>query len=444
MATRNHRAAAAPQPANRGAARVAGKQKAAAAGTRRALGDIGNVVSDALDRAIKLPEGIHRPITRSFGAQLMKAALANKNADAAVAPAQPVAARAVTKPARKVTTKNVPRPGAGQAPKENKKPSAEGAAAGSGRSVQKNRRKKPACTLSTVLSARSKAACGLTEKPKEPIEDIDKFDGDNQLALVDYVEDIYTFYKTAQHESRPIDYMGNQPELSPRMRSILADWLIESHRRFQLMPETLYLTIYIVDRYLSLQPTPRRELQLVGVAALLIACKYEEIWAPEVNDLIHIADGAFNRSQILAAEKAILNSMEWNLTVPTPYHFLLRFAKAAGSADEQLQHTINFFGELALMDYGMVMTNPSTAAACAVYAARLTLGRSPLWTETLKHHTGLNEQQIMEGAKTLVGSHAASASPDARLKAVYQKYATEQFGRVALHPPAPTALPDLV
>jgi G2/mitotic-specific cyclin-B, other len=61
----------------------------------------------------------------------------------------------------------------------------------------------------------------------------------------------------------------------------------------------------------------------------------------------------------------------------------------------QLQHTINFFGELALMDYGMVMTNPSTVAACAVYAARLTLGKSPLWTETLKHHTGLNEQQIM-------------------------------------------------
>nr|AAA20238.1 cyclin IbZm [Zea mays] len=445
MATRNHRAAAAPQPANRGAARVAGKQKAAAAGTRRALGDIGNVVSDALDRAIKLPEGIHRPITRSFGAQLMKAALANKNADAAVAPAQPVAARAVTKPARKVTTKNVPRPGAGQAPKENKKPSAEGAAAASGRSVQKNRRKKPACTLSTVLSARSKAACPVTEKPKEPIEDIDKFDGDNQLALVDYVEDIYTFYRPPMHESRPIDYMGQtSPELSPRMRSILADWLIESHRRFQLMPETLYLTIYIVDRYLSLQPTPRRELQLVGVAALLIACKYEEIWAPEVNDLIHIADGAFNRSQILAAEKAILNSMEWNLTVPTPYHFLLRFAKAAGSADEQLQHTINFFGELALMDYGMVMTNPSTAAACAVYAARLTLGRSPLWTETLKHHTGPQRAADTGRAKTLVGSHAASASPDARLKAVYQKYATEQFGRVALHPPAPAALPDLV
>lgn len=448
MATRNHRAAA-PQPENRGAVRIAGKQKdAAAAGrpnaTRPALGDIGNVApSDVLDGGIKQPEGIHRPITRSFGAQLMKAALANKNA---VAPAQPVAARAVTKPARKLPAKNIPRPE--QAPKENRKPTegaakdpegnrkpSEGAAA-----VQKNGRKKLVCTLSTVLSARSKAACGLTEKPKPLIEDIDKFDGDNQLALVDYVEDIYTFYKTAQHESRPIDYMGNQPEITSKMRATLTDWLIESHQRFHLMPETLYLTIYIVDRYLSLQPVPRRELQLVGMAAMLIACKYEEIWAPEVNDFIEIADCAFNRHQILVAEKAILNSMQWNLTVPTPYHFLLRFAKAAGSADEQLQHMIYFFGELALMDYGMVTTYPSTVAACAVYAARLTLKKSPLWTETLKHHTGLHERQLMEGARMLLRSHAAA--PDANLKTVYEKYAVERFGRVALHPPA--ALCDLV
>jgi G2/mitotic-specific cyclin-B, other len=76
--------------------------------------------------------------------------------------------------------------------------------------------------------------------------------------------------------------MGSQPEVNPKMRAILADWMVEVHRRFELMPETLYLTIYIVDRYLSLQPVLRRELQLVGIAAMLIASKYEEIWAPEV------------------------------------------------------------------------------------------------------------------------------------------------------------------
>jgi hypothetical protein len=54
------------------------------------------------------------------------------------------------------------------------------------------------CINLLLCSRRCQAACGLTEKPKPLIEDIDKSDGDNQFALVDYVEDIYTFYKTAQ------------------------------------------------------------------------------------------------------------------------------------------------------------------------------------------------------------------------------------------------------
>jgi hypothetical protein len=76
--------------------------------------------------------------------------------------------------------------------------------------------------------------------------------------------------------------MGRQPEIDPNMRAILVDWLVEVAHKFDLMPESFYLTIYIIDRFLSMQAVPRRELQLVGVAAMLIACKYEEIWAPEV------------------------------------------------------------------------------------------------------------------------------------------------------------------
>ena len=76
--------------------------------------------------------------------------------------------------------------------------------------------------------------------------------------------------------------MDSQPEINFKMRSILMDWLTEVHRKFELMPETLYLTINIVDRYLSVKTVPRRELQLVGISSMLIACKYEEIWAPVV------------------------------------------------------------------------------------------------------------------------------------------------------------------
>ncbi|XP_028088685.1 cyclin-B1-4-like [Camellia sinensis] len=78
------------------------------------------------------------------------------------------------------------------------------------------------------------------------------------------------------------EFVIAQPEINSKMRSILIDWLTEVHRMFELMPETLYLTINIVDRYLSMNVVPRRELQLVGISSMLIACKYEEIWAPEV------------------------------------------------------------------------------------------------------------------------------------------------------------------
>ena len=39
------------------------------------------------------------------------------------------------------------------------------------------------------------------------------------------------------------DYMGLQADINAKMRSIIVDWLIEVHRKFELMPETLYLTL---------------------------------------------------------------------------------------------------------------------------------------------------------------------------------------------------------
>lgn len=90
-----------------------------------------------------------------------------------------------------------------------------------------------------------------------------------------------------QHASRPHDYMNSQVEINAKMRAILADWLIEVNHRFQLTPETLYLTFNIIDRYLSTETALRKEFQLVGVSAMLIASKYEEIWAPEVVKAAH-------------------------------------------------------------------------------------------------------------------------------------------------------------
>jgi cyclin B len=83
------------------------------------------------------------------------------------------------------------------------------------------------------------------------------------------------------------------------MRAILVDWLIEVHYKFKLMPETLFLTMNLIDRFLERSDVLRTKLQLVGVTAMLIACKYEEIYAPEVRDFVYITDKAYTREEIL-------------------------------------------------------------------------------------------------------------------------------------------------
>nr|CAB58998.1 CYCB1-1 protein [Petunia x hybrida] len=414
---------------------VGGKQKNGQAdgrNNRRVLGDIGNLVTGAPVIEGKPKAQISRPATRSFCAQLLANAQAEKNK------VKPLAEVVNKVPAKK---KASDKPAVQEAvivispDEEVKKKTIEKSP------LSKRKAKKTGKTLTSTLTARSKAACGLSNRPKNEIDDIDAADAANHLAVVEYVEDIYNFYKLTEDESRVNNYMEFQPELNHKMRAILVDWLIEVHRKFELMPESLYLTINILDRFLSMKTVPRKELQLVGISAMLIACKYEEIWAPEVNDFMHISDNVYTRDHILQMEKAILGKLEWYLTVPTPYVFLVRYIKAAMPSDDQeIQNMAFFFAELGLMNYTTTISYcPSMLAASAVYAARGTLNKGPLWTPTLQHHTGYSEEQLMECTKQLVSYHKGAA--ESKLKAIYRKFSSPDRGAVALFPPARNLLP---
>ncbi|XP_031123075.1 G2/mitotic-specific cyclin S13-7-like [Ipomoea triloba] len=386
---------------------------------RKVLRDIGNLRNAPLDQ-------IGRPITRGFCAQdkIKKPVVAAQKKEAAVKPS----------PARSVIVIS--------SDEEDEVEILSG----------KNK-KKTGKTFSSTLTARSKAACGITKKQQnEQILEIDAADSGNELAVLDYVEDIYKFYKLSEDEGRVGDYMAAQPEINAKMRAILVDWLVEVHRKFELMPETFYLTVNLIDRFLSMKTVPRKELQLVGISAMLIACKYEEIWAPEVNDFIMISDNAYVRAQVLAMEKTILGKLEWYLTVPTPYVFLVRYIKAAaaaaaacgGGADDgkEMENMSFFLAELGVMNYSAaVVYGPSKLAASAVYVARCTINAAaaPRWTETLRHHTGFSEEEIADCAKMLVGFHSGAA--ENKLKAVYRKFSSPERGAVALFPPAAALLP---
>ncbi|XP_074312733.1 G2/mitotic-specific cyclin S13-7-like [Silene latifolia] len=411
---------------------------------RTALGDIGNVVTvrgGAAGNGIVKPQAVNRPLTRRFCAQLL--ANAPVNAEKKKKQGEPVvdvnhvarmrkAAAIHTKmPEKKKTEIAV---SVSVSVNHEKTPCADKMV-----ELSLASRKKKSGSMTSFLTARSKEACGLARKPEELVVNIDEGSMEDELAVVEYVEDIYKFYKLAENESRLHDYMGIQPDINEKMRAILVDWLIEVHHKFELRQETLYLTVNIIDRFLSMKAVPRKELQLVGIASMLIACKYEEIWAPEVSDFVQISDKAYVREQVLAMEKAILGKLEWYLTVPTPYMFLTRYVKASVPADLEMEKMVYFFAELGMMNYSTTIKYPpSLLAASSVYAARSTLNSSHSWTETLRHYTGYSEGQMQECAKLLASFH--SSAPEHRLKAVYKKYSKPEVGSVALRPPSKALL----
>ena len=117
----------------------------------------------------------------------------------------------------------------------------------------------------------------------------------------------------------------------------------------------------------------------VGVTAMLIASKYEDIWAPEVRDFVYISDQAYSADQILDMEKSMLNTLRFSLTVPTSLNFLNRFCKVAlVEDDKQAQLLATYLVELSLVDYSCLKFSYSIIAAAAVFCARLMLKQEPV------------------------------------------------------------------
>jgi hypothetical protein len=189
------------------------------------------------------------------------------------------------------------------------------------------------------------------------------------LEATDYVTDIYQRLFNVEPDFQVSPCMENQPELSSSMRSILVDWLVEVHTKFRLIPETLYLCVNIIDRYLSQVETVRKRLQLVGITAMLIASKYEEIYPPEIRDCVCITDNAYSRQDILAMEASILRILEFKISAPTAYPFCNRYLQILDIVSPTIKAAACYYLERTLQESEFLPFRPSLVAAAAVCLA---------------------------------------------------------------------------
>ena len=108
------------------------------------------------------------------------------------------------------------------------------------------------------------------------------------------------------------------------MRRILVEWLVNIQNKFRLTQETLFEGICYMDKVLCNKMNFKlQELQLIGITCLWMAAKYEEVYSPPIKHFAEMSDSAYTKSDILRMEELIIKILDFNLTFPTRYHFLL-------------------------------------------------------------------------------------------------------------------------
>ncbi|KAL4892165.1 cyclin-like protein [Aspergillus ambiguus] len=259
------------------------------------------------------------------------------------------------------------------------------------------------------------------------VENLDIEDLDDPLMAAEYVVEIFDYLADLELETLPNPhYIDHQPDLEWKMRGILVDWLIEVHTRFRLLPETLFLAVNIIDRFLSAEVVALDRLQLVGVAAMFIASKYEEVLSPHVANFSHVADETFTDKEILDAERHILATLEYNMSFPNPMNFLRRISKA-DNYDIQTRTLGKYLMEISLLDHRFMCYRQSHVAAAAMYLARLILERGP-WDPTLAHYAGYDEEQIEPVFRLMVDYLHRPVCHEA----FFKKYASKKFLKASI------------
>lgn len=267
-----------------------------------------------------------------------------------------------------------------------------------------------------------------------PASDIDDRDRSNPNCATEIINEMFHRFKAVEqlHRINP-EYMSGLPQLNSKMRRILVDWLTEIHAKFKMVPETLYLCINYLDRYLQVAKDVRRsKLQLIGVACMLIASKYEEIYPPSADQYVKITDGAYAKKEILTMEYAICGALQFQLTVPTAHSFMCRALKAANADSLAMVQLCNYITERSLQEYQMLAFPPSVIAAAAVSISRTALNRFP-WSPTLLKYVGYDECDIAECISEMAKYLSTPPAP-ADQQTVYKKYSSSRYGNVAQTP----------
>ncbi|KAJ3101152.1 hypothetical protein HDU97_001618 [Phlyctochytrium planicorne] len=248
------------------------------------------------------------------------------------------------------------------------------------------------------------------------------------MMLSEYAQEIYEYSHQMELATMPkSDYMSHQTSINWDMRAELVNWMVEVHNKLQLASETLYFSINLMDRFLSVKNLPVSKLLLVGVTSLFIACKYEEVQIPSVNVMAFMVNQAYSTDDIVKAERFMLHMLQFDLGYPGPMIFLRRISKA-DRYNAHLRVMAKYFMEVTLVEPYFLAFPPSVIAASAAYLSLKILTNGE-WTKAHVSCSGYDEATVFPCAKAIFHLLADTN----RFPVIFKKYQDPAYADVSSH-----------
>jgi hypothetical protein len=261
---------------------------------------------------------------------------------------------------------------------------------------------------------------GCLDRLGDPLDPLDCYEFDTE---------VYKFMQSAELVNLPSpDLFSRQLNITPRMRATVVDWLVEVHRKLKMHTDTLFLTVTLIDQYLTSASIDKSKFQRLACAALLLAAKNGELQPPTLQDLADVADNSFTVVALSRMEALLFAAVDFHVDPILSSHFIKRFLRLA-NPDARLSMLAHYINETALLDSEFIGLVPSFMAA-AVVCLTLALERGPgQWTTYMESNTGYKLEQITDVTQKLLLAVGASAT--GRFQAIRKKYASPATLRVS-------------
>lgn len=249
------------------------------------------------------------------------------------------------------------------------------------------------------------------------------------MLVAEYAGEIFGYlYDSEPNVMADPKYANNQQhEVSWKMRSVLVDWVIEIHYLFDLLPETLFLAVNIIDRFLSLRTVALGKLQLVGITSLYIATKFEENTCPIMQDFLYMTDKGVSEDEFIKAERFIMQILDFRLCYPNPLNFLRRVCTEEMNCDVHTRTLARYFMEISCIDHRFIGVRPSKIAAAALWLSKKMLVKGK-WNSHLTKLSGYAPHDFRCTVEAMLDYLSQTVAHDA----FFKKWSTKKSSKASI------------